>query len=56
MPRDRLDGSFARWTPVQTAARNSTHIEITSGLRAGDIVATPRQPGLDLDGRRVSAR
>jgi HlyD family secretion protein len=49
-----LRGGRARWEPVETGLRNSTAVEVTRGLQAGDRVAAPLQPGLPLEGRRLT--
>lgn len=49
-------GGRARWTTVETGLRNSRSVELVRGVAAGDTIAAPLQPGLDLDGRRVAAR
>ncbi len=49
-----LRGGRARWEPVGTGLRGSTVVEITSGLQAGDVVAAPLQPGVPLEGRRIT--
>lgn len=48
-----LSGSRAHWTVVQTGARSTTHVEILTGLHAGEVIAAPQQAGTSLDGRNI---
>lgn len=51
-----VHGGRARWTAVETGLRNARSIELVRGVAAGDALAAPLQPGLDLQGRRVAPR
>jgi HlyD family secretion protein len=49
------DGGRARWRAVKPGVRGRDQVEITTGLNAGEWVATARDPRLVLsDGDRIS--
>lgn len=49
-----VQGNRAHWTAIKTGLRNPTDLEITSGVQAGDELATPLKANAPLDGRRIS--
>jgi hypothetical protein len=52
-----LDGGYAIWRAVKLGVHSRDAIEVTEGLRSGDIVLSAARPdGPALDGRRVETQ